>query len=137
MLWKLPHIFFVCSLRKPIGCHRFKKVLLELFSLSFFIKWWNSTKLFFFCMRKQYLWKFSSHKITIEIYLIYWNVLIWILSDYLAFHRNPTKFYIYLFSKKIIYIHIIYQCIATNFSCCFLEESHLLLLLATTWRSNL
>ena len=34
-----------------------------------------------------------SHKNKIEIYLIYWNVLLWILSDCLAFDRNPTKFY--------------------------------------------
>ena len=45
--------------------------------------------------------------------------------------------YIYTSFRKN-YIHIIYQyCIATNFSCCFLEEFHLVLLLATTWRPNL
>ena len=106
--WKFPHIFlfffvFWVFLQKPIGSHWFKKVLLELFSLSFFIKWWNSTKPFFFCMSRQYFC-FFSHKNTIEIYLIYWNVLLWILSDCLAFYRNPTKFYIYLFFKKNIYI---------------------------------
>ena len=44
----------------------------------------------------------------------------------------PLNFiYSYLFFKN--YVHIIYQyCIATNFSCCFLEEFHLVLLLATT-----
>ena len=36
------------------------------------------------------------------------------------------------------FLHIIYQhCIATNFSCYFLEEFHLVLLLATTSRPNL
>ena len=49
----------------------------------------------------------------------------------------PLNFiYSYLFFKN--YVHIIYQyCIATNFSCCFLEKFHLVLLLATTWRPNL
>ena len=90
--------FFVCSLQNPIDSHWFKKVLLELHGLSFFIKWWNSAKPFFFCMSKQYFCQtFFSHKNIIEIYLIYWNVLLWILSDCLAFDRNPTKFYIYLF----------------------------------------
>ena len=75
-----------------------------------------------------------SHKNKIEIYLIYWNVLLWILSDCLAFDGNPTKFYT-LFLRN--YIHIYQYCIATNFSHCFLEEFHLVLLLATTWRPNL
>ena len=131
--------FFVCSLQKPIGYHWFKEVLLELFSLHFSTKWGNSTNPFFFCMSKQYFCQiFFSHKSTIEIYLIYWNVHLWFFSGCLAFDRDPTKFYIYLFFKKIIYIHIIYQyCIATNLSCCFLEEFHLVLLLATTWRPDL
>ena len=49
----------------------------------------------------------------------------------------PLNFiYSYLFFKN--YVHIIYQyCIATNFSCCFLEIFHLVLLFATTWRPNL
>ena len=50
--WNFPHIFFVCRLRKPIGSQWFKKVLLEFLVFngiySFFIKWWNSTKPFFF-----------------------------------------------------------------------------------------
>ena len=30
-------------------------------------------------------------KNTIEIYLIYWNLFLWIFSDCLAFDRNPTE----------------------------------------------
>ena len=90
--------FFVGSLQKSTGSHWFRKVLLELLSLSFFIKWWNSTKPFFFCMSKQYFCQtFFLKKNTLEIYLIYWNVLLWILPDCLAFDRNPTKFYVYRF----------------------------------------
>ena len=46
----------------------------------------------------------------------------------------PLNFtYVYLFFFFLNYTHIIYQyCIATNFSCCCLEEFHLVLLLATT-----
>ena len=132
-------IFFVCSLQKPIGYHWFKEVFLQLFSIHFSIKWGNSTNPFFFCTSKQYFCQIIfSHKSTIEIFLIYWNAHLWFFSGCLAFDRDPTKFYIYLFFKKIIYIHIIYQyCIATNLSCCFLEEFHLVLLLATTWRPDL
>ena len=57
---------------------------------------------------------------------------VWLLT------RIPLNFiysYIPLFFN---HIHIIYQYrIATNFSCCFLEEFHMVLLLATTWRPNL
>ena len=57
--------FFICSLQKPIGSYWFRKVLLELFSFSFFIKWWNSTKPFFLCISKQYILlpNFFSQKI--------------------------------------------------------------------------
>ena len=55
-------------------------------------------------------------------------ILLWILSGCLAFDRNPTKLYIYLFFNIYIYIYRI----AANFSCCFLEEFHLVLLLAIT-----
>ena len=35
--WKLPHIFFVSSLPKPIRSHWFKRVLLEFFSLYLYL----------------------------------------------------------------------------------------------------
>ena len=47
-------IFWFAVYETHRGFHCFKKVFLELFSLPFFIKWWNSTKPFFFCMSKQY-----------------------------------------------------------------------------------
>ena len=80
--------------------------MLELFSLSFFKKWWNSLKPFSSCMSKQYFCQtFFLTKNTVEIYLIYWNVFLWILPDCLTFHRNPTKFCIYIpllfFLKKL------------------------------------
>ena len=67
------------------------------------------------------------------MYLIYWNVLLWILSDWLAFDRNLTDF-IPLFFKK--YIHMICQ-YCYQLPCCFLEVLHQVVLLATIWRSNL
>ena len=135
--WKFPHIFFVCRLQKPLGHHWFKKVLFELFSLSFFIKWWNSTNPFFFCMSEQYycqtffLTKIKQKYIwSTEMYFYGCCQIVWLLTG------TPLNFI--LFYKKIMYIHIINQyCIATNFSQCFLEEFHLVLLLATTWRPNL
>ena len=46
----------------------------------------------FFCMNKQYFCQtFFLTKNTIEIYLIYWNLFLWIFSDCLAFDRNPTE----------------------------------------------
>ena len=69
--WKFPHIFFLCSLRKPIGSHWLENVLLELFSLSFFIKWWNSIKPFFFSMSKQYFCQtFFSQKCNRNIFVL-------------------------------------------------------------------
>ena len=45
---------------------------------------------------------------------------------------------LYFFFLKTIYLYIIYHyCIAANFPCCFLEEFHSVLLLATIWRPNL
>ena len=103
--------FSVCSIQKPIGSHWFKKVLIELLSLSFFIKWWKSTQPFFFCVNKKYFCQsfFLTKVQHIQFFLIYWNVLLWIFSDCLAFGKNPTEFYIYLFFKKIIYTYIYIQ----------------------------
>ena len=66
---------------------------------SFFIKWWNSMP--FFCMKKQYFcltffladWHQMCHKNTIEISLIYWNVVLWIFPDWLS-TRIPLNLYL-------------------------------------------
>ena len=92
-------IFWFAVYETHRGFHCFKKVFLELFSLPFFIKWWNSTKPFFFCMSKQYFCQknFLTEIYTTEIYLIYWNVLLWRISSHcLAFDKNPTKYYVQL-----------------------------------------
>ena len=84
--WKFPHLF-VCSLQKPIGSHWFRKFLLELLSLSFFIKWWNSEKPFFFCISMQYFCEtFFLKTNTIEIYLIYWKKIPCLLGYYPVLH---------------------------------------------------
>ena len=119
------HFVFVCSLQKPIGSHWFEKVLLELFSLSFFINWWNSTQPFFSawisCTSK--IQKYNRNffdllkRTSMDFFrlFVFWQESHWIL--YLFFYKN--------------YIHIIYQyCIATSFPCRFLEEFHLVLFIS-------
>ena len=80
-----------------------------------------------------YFYHTFFHKDTTKLYLIYWNVLLWIFSDWLAFDRNLTDF-IPLFLKK--YIHMICQ-YCYQLPCCFLEVLHQVVLLATIWRSSL
>ena len=73
---------------------------------------------------------FSFHKNTIEIYLIYWNVLIRILPECLAFDKNPTKF------KKYIYTYNLSMYCYQLFMLLFVRISPVILL-STTWRPNL
>ena len=97
--------FWFSVLRKPIGSQWFKKVLLKLFSLLFFIKWWNSTKPFFFYMSKQHfcqtflLIKIQQKYIwSTEMYLYGFCQTVWLLTGI------PINFIYTSFLKKIICI---------------------------------
>ena len=81
-------------LQKPIDFHWCKNVLLELFSLQtclfFFTKWWNSLKTFVVHKPHFYQtffltdWCYMHCKNTVEIFSIYWNVLLQIFSNCLV-----------------------------------------------------
>ena len=135
LLWKISRIFFVYGLREPLGFHWFKKVLLYYFSFHLYLLFFQKMIKVTFCAwisSTSFCQTFFSHKNRIGIYLIHWNLLAGIFSGCLVFERNHTDF-IPLFLKK----YISFIKIATNFLCCFLEEFHLVLLLATIWRSSL
>ena len=99
--------FFVCSLQKPIGSHWFKKVLIELLSLSFFIKWWKSTQPFFSAwIRSTSANLFFSQKYNIynfwstEIYFYGFLQTVWLLT------RIPLNFIYTSFLNNCIQIYI-------------------------------
>ena len=94
------YFFFVCSLQKPIVSHWFKKVLIDLFGLSFFIKWWNSTKPFFSCMSRQYFCFFLTkihlkYVWSTEMYFYGFCQTVWYLTGI------PLNFMYISFLKKI------------------------------------
>ena len=94
--------FFCLQFTKTHRFHWFKIFLLQLFSLSFFHKMMKLYKVIFPLHEEAVLLpNFSSHKNTTEIYLIYGNVLLWILSDCLDFDRNPLNFIYNSFLKKL------------------------------------
>ena len=112
--------------------------MLELSSLSFFIKWWNSAQPFFFCMNKKYFCE------TLFLRKIQCNFFFYLMKcTSMDFFRlfgfwQESHWILYFFFLKTIYLYIIYHYfIAANFPCCFLEEFHSVLLLATIWRPNL
>ena len=67
--WNFPHIFFLCSIRKPTVSQWFKNVLLGLLSLQlclfFFHKMMKFYKTILFCKNKtDFCRTFSSHRLT-------------------------------------------------------------------------
>ena len=83
------------SLQNPYVPTDLRKVLLEFFSLHLYLFFSQNVEILhshFFCMNNQYFYQtFFLTKNTVEIYLIYWNLFLWIFSGCLDFDRNPTE----------------------------------------------
>ena len=122
---------------KPIRFHWFKKRFCWRFLVSnlYLFFSYNDEILHshFFCRNKQYFCQtfFSRKKYNRNIFGLLKFIsmdffpTVWLLTGI------PLILYLYFFKNYILFINI-----ATNISCFVWEEFHLVLLLATTWRSN-
>ena len=91
------------------------------FYIAIFSAWISSTSAKYFFSQKYNRNIFDLLKFTsMDIFWLF------------GFWQEPNWFYASIFKNYILFINI-----ATNFSCCFYGEFHLVLLSATTWRSNL